>query len=85
MQATAMLGSKRVNVMPGQRAVDQPVAGKDGMYRLVVGYQNETKQLVPGYDRYIPEYPVSRDFLLLFSDANTGLKVYSLSEFGPFE
>lgn len=83
--ALVMLGSKRTEVKPGQRVAEQAVVGPDGMYRMVVGYQNAKKELIPCYDRYISANPDARDFLLLFPDSTTGLKVYSLSEFGPFE
>lgn len=83
--AMVMLGNKRTQVMPGKQVAERAVAGADGMYRLLVGYQDSNKQLVPCYDRYVPANPDARDFLLLFPDTTTGLKVYSLSEFGPFE
>jgi hypothetical protein len=83
--ALVMLGSRRVEVVPGGRVAARAVAGEDGMYRMVVGYQNEKKELVPCYDRYLAANPEARDILILFPDATTGLRVYSLSEFGPFE
>lgn len=83
--ATVMLGSKRTDVKPGQRITEQAVVGKDGMYRMLVGYQNGKKELIPCYDRYISANSEARDFLLLFPDTTAVLKVYSLSEFGPFE
>jgi hypothetical protein len=43
------------------------------------------KELIPCYDRYISANFNARDFLLLFPDATTGLKVYSHSEFGSSE
>lgn len=85
VSALVMMGSKRTEVKPGKRVAARAVAGEDGMYRMVVGYQDETKELVPCYDRYISANPDARDILLLFPDATTGLRVYSLSEFGPFE
>lgn len=84
-QALLMLGNKRTEVKPGARVAVEAAAGKDGMYRMVAGYENAKKELIPCYDRYISANPDARDFLLLFPDATTGLKVYSLSEFGPFE
>ena len=85
LPALVMLGKKRTEVMPGKQVTARAVAGKDGMYRMLVGYQDESKELIPCYDRYVSANPDARDFLLLFPDATTGLKVFSLSEFGPFE
>lgn len=85
LPATVMLGEKRTNVMPGKQVAARAAAGDDGMYRMLVGYQDKNKQLVVCYDRYLQFNPESRDLIFLFPDATTGLKVFSLSEFGPFE
>ena len=81
----AALGTNRGNAKPGERVVMKPKPGADGMYRMLVAYQDPKGALVPCYDRYIPHNVDSRDFLLLFPDPVAGLKVFSLSEFGPFE
>lgn len=83
--AVVMLGSKRTDVKPGQRVAASAVAGKDGMYRMLAGYYGAEKEIIACYDRYVPENPDSRDFLLLFADPTTVLRVYNLSEFGPFD
>jgi hypothetical protein len=83
--ALVMLGKRKLEVLPGKQIAGRAIAGDDGMYRMVVGYEDEQKKLIPCYDRYIALNPEARDFLLLFPDSTTGLKVFSLSEFGPFE
>lgn len=83
--ALVMLGKKKAEVMPGKRVAARAAVGDDGMYRMLVGYTDAQKELIPCYDRYISSNPDARDILLLFPDSTTGLKVYSLSEFGPFE
>lgn len=80
-----MLGTRRADAKPGARLVVKPAAGPDGMFRMLAGYQNEARELVPCYDRYVPINTESRDFLMLFPDPVVGLRVYSLAEFGPFE
>lgn len=81
----AMLGTHRGSAKPGERVVMKPKPGDDGMYRMLVAYQDAKGELVPCYDRYIPHNEKSRDFLLLFPDPVAGLRVFSLAEFGPFE
>lgn len=83
--AVVMLGTKRTDVKPGERVAARAVANEDGMYRMLAGYKNESDEIVACYDRYVPDNPDSRDFLMLFPDPVGGLRVYSLPEFGPFE
>lgn len=85
LPGVVMLGTERKDVAPGGRAVARPVAEANGMFRMLVGWVDQEKKIVPCYDRYIPYNRESRDFLLLFPDADQGMRVYNLSEFGPFE
>ena len=55
------------------------------MYRMLAAYSGENKELIPCYDRYIPINKDARDILFLLPDPTLGLKVFSLSEFGPFD
>ncbi len=80
-----MLGTQRVTVKPGERIVTKPIAEANGMFRMLVAYADESQKIVPCYDRYLSLNPEAREFLLLFPDPTTGLRVYSLSEFGPYE
>ncbi len=80
-----LLGSKKVTVNSGQRAVAAPALESNGMYRLMAAYLDPDKKTVPCYDRYIPGSPDSRDLLFLFPDATLGLKVFSLPLFGELE
>src|SRR6478672_3250214 len=81
MNASIMLGSVKTSVKPGERVIVKPVPDKNGMFRMLVAYTNENKQLVPCYDRYISNNEESRDLLLLLPDPTLGLRVYSLPEF----
>lgn len=85
MIGVVMLGKNRGEAKSGQRQIMKPAPGPDGMFRMLVAYQGEDGKLVPCYDRYVPNNPEARDFLLLFPDPTMGLRVYSLSEFGPFD
>lgn len=85
LPGSVMLGSQRVTVKSGERIVSKPVAEANGMFRMLVAYADQENKVVPCYDRYLPYNPESRDFLLLFPDPTAGLRVYSLSEFGPYE
>jgi hypothetical protein len=85
MTGTVILGSKRTSVKPGERLVVRPEPDTNGMFRMLVAYTNEDKQLVPCYDRYVGKNPDARDLLLLFPDPVLGLRSYRLPEFGPFE
>ena len=55
------------------------------MYRMLVGYLNEEKKVVGCYDRFLSANPDTRKFFMLFPDPDMGLRVFSLSEFGPFK
>ncbi len=83
--AVVKLEGKQKMVKPGQMLVENITANKDNMYRLLVSYVNKDKKTVACYDRFVSSNPKTRKFLLLFPDTHTGLRVFSLSEFGPFE
>jgi hypothetical protein len=80
-----LLGSKKVSVNSGQRAVSKPALESNGMYRMMVAYLDPEKNVVPCYDRYTPGNPDSRKILFLFPDPTLGLKVFSLPMFGELE
>lgn len=80
-----ILGTTKVNLPPGQQAVARPNLETNGMYRLLVAYQDAGKQIVPCYDRYLQGNPDSRDMLFLFPDTTLGLKVFSLPMFGELD
>ena len=79
------LGSKKLTVNSGQRAVEKPAVENNGMYRMLVAYADQDQKIVPCFDRYIPGNPDSRDMLFLFPDPTLGLKVFSLPMFGEIE
>ena len=85
LPGVVLLGSRKAEVKQGGRAVVTPEAGADGMYRMLAAYQNKQGELVPCHDRYVSANQETRDLLLLFPDPTLGLRVYSLSEFGPFD
>lgn len=80
-----LLGTKKITIPAGQRVVAEPTLEANGMYRLMVAYQDSKKETLPCYDRYIPGNPDSRDMLFLFPDQANGLKVFSLPMFGELD
>lgn len=80
-----VFGSKKVTVESGGRSVVKPVQEQNGMYRMLVAYEDENKKPVACYDRYVQGNPDSRDLLFLIPDAALGLKAFSLPIFGSFD
>jgi hypothetical protein len=80
-----VFGTKRVTVKPGDRSVVKPTPEPNGMYRMLVAYEDENGKPVPCYDRYVQENTNSRDLLFLIPDAALGLKAFSLPIFGAFD
>lgn len=80
-----VLGSLKTGVEPGERMIVKPIPEANGMYRMMVAYAPTDKELVPCYDRYVSNNPDARDIIFLLPDQTLGLKVFSLSEFGPFD
>jgi hypothetical protein len=85
LPGAVILGSLKTTIKPGGRKVVKPVPEENGMYRMLVAYSGGDKNLVPCYDRYVSSNPEARDTIFLLPDPVMGLKVFSLSEFGPFE
>jgi hypothetical protein len=85
LPGAVVLGSLKTRIKPGERMTIKPEPDANGMYRMMVAYADETKELIPCYDRYVSSNYEARDILLLLPDATLGLKVFSLSEFGPFD
>jgi len=83
--AVVQIGKKTLLVAPGKQGVQNIVANEDGMYRMLIGYVDKDKKIVPCYDRFVSSNANTRKFVLLFPDQDTGLRAMSLSEFGPFE
>jgi hypothetical protein len=83
--ASIMLGTRRANMKPGERAVVKPEPESNGMFRMLVGFAGKSDEPVVCYDRYVPYSNESRDMLMLFPDPVLGLRVFSLAEFGPYE
>jgi hypothetical protein len=86
-EVTAMvkIGNQALTVSPGKQTVTDIHANQDGMYGLVVGYQDANKKIVPCYDKFLSSNPRTRKFILLFPGRNSGLRAMTFSEFGPFE
>lgn len=80
-----VLGEKKITVGSGAQSVVKPAEEKNGMYRMLVAYEDENKKPVPCYDRYVQGNPDSRDLLFLIPDAALGLKAFSLPIFGSFD
>ncbi|MFK7851827.1 MAG: hypothetical protein AB8D78_12700 [Akkermansiaceae bacterium] len=83
--AIVKLGGKQFSVKPGQKIVERMQTEDDRMFRMLVGYRDESQKIIPCYDRYVSGNPKTRKFLLLFPDPSSRIRVFSLSEFGPFE
>ncbi|MCP5532123.1 MAG: hypothetical protein H7A48_03015 [Akkermansiaceae bacterium] len=79
------LGNFRTKLKPGERKIVKARPEANGMYRMMAAYANGEKELVPCYDRYVSSNLETRDIVFLLPDSTLGLKVFSLSEFGPFE
>jgi hypothetical protein len=77
-----VLGSKKVLLESGGKSVIKPALEKNGMYRMLVAYEDADRKAVPCYDRYVQGNPDSRDLLFLIPDPSVGLKVFSLPVFG---
>jgi len=80
-----VFGSKKIKLEPGGKTVVKPALEKNGMYRMLVAYEDAGNKIVPCYDRYIQGNPDSRDLLFLIPDQKLGLKVFSLPIFGEFD
>ena len=85
LSGAVILGSLKTSVKPGERIIVKAQPDANGMYRMMAAYANANKELVPCYDRYVSSNPDARDILFLLPDPTLGLKVFSLSEFGPFD
>ena len=81
--ALVNMGDKPTTVAPGQHHVETIKADKDGMHRMVIAHFDKDKNIVPCYDRFVSSNPETRKFVLLFPDADTGLRAITLSEFNP--
>lgn len=79
-----VLGSKKVLIESGGKTVIKPTLEKNGMYRMLVAYEDADRKPVPCYDRYVQGNPDSRDLLFLIPDQSVGLKVFTLPIFGDF-
>jgi hypothetical protein len=79
-----VMGSKKVLLESGGKSVIKPTLEKNGMYRMLVAYEDTDRKPVPCYDRYVQGNPDSRDLLFLIPDRTVGLKVFSLPIFGAF-
>lgn len=80
-----VLGTKKIAVASGGQSVVKPNPDNNGMYRLLVAYEDANQKPVPCYDRYVQSNPDSRDLLFLLPDASLGLKAFSLPIFGSFD
>ena len=83
--AFVKMGKQTNTVASGKQLVETITADADGMYPMLVGYLDADKNSVLCYDHRVTFNPNTRTFILLFPDANTGLRAMTLSEFGPFE
>lgn len=85
IHGAVVLGSVKTRIKPGERLIVKPKPDANGMYRMMAAYSDTKNELVPCYDRYVSSNQEARDIILLLPDPAAGLKVFSLSEFGPFE
>lgn len=85
LPGAVVLGGFKTKIKPGERMLVRPRPEENGMYRMMAAYTNAEKELVPCFDRYVSSNRETRDIVFLLPDPTLGLKVFSLSEFGPFE
>lgn len=83
--ALVNMGKQTKTVASGQQLVETLTPNANGMYPLLIAYLDKEKKIVPCFDRLLSTNPNTREFILLFPDANTGLRAMNFSEFGPFE
>ena len=83
--ALVKMGKQSNTVAPGQQVVETITADANRMYPMMIGYLDKDKKTVLCYDHLVSSNPNTRTFILLFPDLDTGLRVMTLSEFGPFE
>jgi hypothetical protein len=79
------MGKQTNTLAPGQQLVETITVDGDGMHPMLIGHLDQDKKTVLCYDRRVSSNPNTRTFILLFPDPDTGLRVMTLSEFGPFE
>lgn len=80
-----VFGTKKIKLESGGKTVLKPALEQNGMYRMLVAYEDAGKKIIPCYDRYLQGNPDSRDLLFLIPDQNLGLKVFSLPLFGELD
>lgn len=83
--ALVKMGKQTNTVAPGQQIVETITADSNGMYPMAIGHLDKDNNTVLCYDHLVSSNPNTRTFVLLFPDADTGLRAMTLSEFGPFE
>ncbi len=83
--ALVNMGKQTNTLAPGQQLVETITVDGDGMHPMLIGHLDQDKKTVLCYDRRVSSNPNTRTFILLFPDPDTGLRVMTLSEFGPFE
>lgn len=83
--ASVTLGLDKHAIAAGKHLAAKPTPDKNGGYRLMVSYSGAdgTEQLC--YDRLAITSPNARNILFLLPEESVGLRVLTLSEFGPFE
>ncbi|HSP42325.1 MAG TPA: hypothetical protein VLO11_05605 [Luteolibacter sp.] len=80
-----VLGGKKILLKSGAQSVVKPSLEANGMYRMLVAYEDEARKPVPCFDRYVQGNPDSRDLLFLLPDHTLGINVFSLPIVGSFD
>jgi hypothetical protein len=80
-----VFGTKKIKLESGGKTVLKPALEENGMYRMLVAYEDAEKKIVPCYDRYLQGNADSRDLLFLIPDPTLGFKVFSLPMFGELD
>lgn len=80
-----MLGEKSVEAKPGEYSVQKPALEENGMFRTLVTYKDDSGETVTCDDRYVRSNAESRDLMVIVADTKMGIRVVTLSDFGPFE
>jgi len=83
--AEVMLGENRVEVEPGDHSVQEPTLDESEMFRSLVTYTDDAGETVTCSDRYVRSNKSSRDFVFLLTDARTGIRTLTMSDFGSYE
>ena len=83
--ASVTVGKDKLEVQAGTHLHAKPTPDENGGYRLMVSYSGADGAEQLCYDRLAMTSPNTRNLLFLLPEESVGLRVLTISEFGPFE